>query len=70
MDWWWCDALYMAPPTLTRLAHATGDPRYLDFMDSMWWDCTEHLYDPQERLFYRDKRYFEQREKNGAKVFV
>ena len=27
VDWWWCDALYMAPPALVRLSHATGDPK-------------------------------------------
>jgi unsaturated rhamnogalacturonyl hydrolase len=55
--WWWCDALYMAPPTLTRLYRITGDQKYLDFMDQMWWESTDHLYDPQEQLFYRDDRY-------------
>ena len=24
-DWWWCDALFMAPPVLTRLYAVTGD---------------------------------------------
>src|ERR1700745_2177179 len=23
-DWWWCDALFMAPPVLARLNAATG----------------------------------------------
>ncbi|HEX8606575.1 MAG TPA: glycoside hydrolase family 88 protein, partial [Pseudoduganella sp.] len=27
--WWWCDALYMAPPVLARQSALTGDPRYL-----------------------------------------
>ena len=35
--WWWCDALFMAPPALARLAKATGDRRYLDYMDREWW---------------------------------
>ena len=31
--WWWCDALYMAPPVLTRMSAITGDRKYLDYMD-------------------------------------
>ena len=23
--WWWCDALFMAPPVLAKLSRATGD---------------------------------------------
>ena len=34
--WWWCDALYMAAPVLAQLTLATGDPRYVDFMDHEW----------------------------------
>ena len=68
-DWWWCDALFMAPPTLVRLTAATGDQKYLDFMNAMWWDATDHLYDSEEHLYYRDKRFFSKREKNNKKVF-
>ena len=34
--WWWCDALFMAPPVLAKLSRATGDRKYLDFMDHEW----------------------------------
>jgi beta-galactosidase len=73
--WWWCDALYMAPPTLTRLYKITGDKKYLDFMDNLWWESTDFLFDPEEKLYYRDDRYriksdgSGRREKNGKKVF-
>src|SRR4051812_21600818 len=30
--WWWCDALFMGPPTWARMFKATGDKRYLDFL--------------------------------------
>ena len=30
---------------------------------------TDHLFDPEESLFYRDYRYFERREENGRKMF-
>jgi rhamnogalacturonyl hydrolase YesR len=71
-DWWWCDALFMAPPAFARMSAATGDRKYLDFMNTMWWDATDFLYDKEEHLFYRDKRFFPETgrlEKNGRKVF-
>lgn len=68
-EWWWCDALYMAPPMLALLARATGDDRYLQFLNTMYWDAVEYLYNPAERLFFRDKNYFEARAKNGAQVY-
>jgi len=30
---------------------------------------SESLYDPEEHLFYRDSRFFNQHERNGAHVF-
>lgn len=74
-DWWWCDALYMAPPAYARLAKITGERKYLDFMNTMFWDSKEFLYDKEERLFYRDDRFIikedgsGRREANGKKVF-
>lgn len=67
--WWWCDALFMAPPALARLAKATGDTRYLDYMDREWWLTSKHLYDPAAHLYSRDSSYLDQHEKNGAKLF-
>ena len=73
--WDWCDALYMAPPTLVLLSKVTGDDKYIDFMDELWWDATDFLYDTEEKLFYRDNRFVikedgtGRREKDGSKVF-
>jgi len=67
--WWWCDALFMAPPVLARMSAATGDRRYLDYMDHEWWQTSASLYDPAEHLYFRDSRYLTQRQKNGQKVF-
>jgi rhamnogalacturonyl hydrolase YesR len=67
--WWWCDALYMAPPVLAQLSLATGDRRYLDFMDREWSLTTKALYDQSEHLFFRDNSYLTMREANGKKVF-
>jgi unsaturated rhamnogalacturonyl hydrolase len=67
--WWWCDALFMAPPVLARMFAATGDRHYLDYMDREWWETSASLHDPAEHLYFRDSRYFTQREKNGQKIF-
>jgi len=67
--WAWCDALFMGPPAWARLTTATGDQRYLDFAIKNWWLTSDYLYDKQEHLYYRDSRFFEQREANGKKVF-
>ena len=67
--WCWADALFMGPPVWTHLTKVTGDTRYLDFADREFWETVDYLYDAEEHLFYRDSRYFDQREANGAKVF-
>jgi unsaturated rhamnogalacturonyl hydrolase len=67
--WWWCDALFMAPPTLARLYKSTGKREYLDFMDREWWTTSKLLYDPQEHLYFRDSSYFDKHEANGRKLF-
>jgi len=67
--WWWCDALFMAPPVLSRMSAATGDRRYLDYMDREWWQTSASLYDPTEHLYFRDSRYFTQKQDNGQKIF-
>ena len=74
-DWWWCDSLFMAPPSFAALTKQTGDSKYLDYMNTAFWDSVEHLLDPATGLFYRDYRYIpdgkggELREANGEKVF-
>ena len=65
--WHWCDALYMAPPTFAKLSQVTGNKRYLEEMDRLFWDATEYLYDPAEKLYYRDDRFF--KPADGNKVF-
>lgn len=67
--WTWCDALYMAPPTLARLFTATGDPKYLDFLDREFQFTYDHLFDPEEKLFYRDATFFEKKTPGGHKTF-
>ncbi|WP_195763732.1 glycoside hydrolase family 88 protein [Pseudoduganella rivuli] len=67
--WSWCDALFMGPPAWARLYAATGDERYLNLAVEHWWRTSDYLYDKEEHLYYRDSRYFGQREANGKKVF-
>ena len=35
--WSWCDALFMAPPVYALLTRITGDPKYLQFMNSEFY---------------------------------
>jgi rhamnogalacturonyl hydrolase YesR len=56
--WWWCDALYMAPPVLARMHAATGEPRYLDLLHRLYWDACAFLFDQESSLFYRDESFF------------
>ena len=67
--WWWCDALFMAPPVLAKLSKATGERKYLDFMDHEWWITSDLLYSPKDSLFFRDRSYFNAHEANGSSVF-
>jgi rhamnogalacturonyl hydrolase YesR len=67
--WHWCDALFMSPPVLARLGAATGEKKYFDYLHRMWRDTAAALYDPAERLFYRDGRYSDLTLTNGRKIF-
>ena len=67
--WTWCDALFMAPPVYARLYTLTGDKKFVRFMDKEYKATYDYLYDKEEGLFYRDHRYFNMKEANGAKVF-
>lgn len=55
--WWWCDALFMAPPVLARQSALTGDARYLRAMDKEWRRTAARLWVEQDRLFLRDERF-------------
>lgn len=52
-----------------RMYAITKDKKYLEFMDKEFHDTYNYLYDQDEHLFYRDGRYFQQRESNGKKIF-
>lgn len=73
--WWWCDALFMAPPVLTLYAKEKKDIFYLDEMHKLYMETYDLLYDQEEHLFARDQRFLwkgetsDMKEKNGNKIF-
>lgn len=69
IPWWWCDSLFMAPPLWARMAAATGDNKYIVYLDRQWQRTYDALWDKQEHLYARDETYLSKREANGKKVF-
>lgn len=75
ITWWWCDALFMAPPALVKLSITTGDKKYMEKSDELFHECYELLYDKEEQLFARDLSYVikgdasDKHEANGKKIF-
>ncbi len=75
ITWWWCDALFMAPPAFVKLSVTTGDKRYMEKSDQLYHECYNLLYDKEEHLFSRDLGYVikgdanDRREANGKKIF-
>lgn len=67
--WTWCDALFMAPSVYTRLYTLTSNRKYMHFADSEFRATYNHLYDKNEKLFYRDSRYIGKKEANGKNIF-
>lgn len=73
--WWWCDALFMAPPVIASYAKQTGEPKYLDAMHQYYMETYNLLFDQEEKLFARDTRYqwkgngHDKKEANGKKIF-
>jgi unsaturated rhamnogalacturonyl hydrolase len=73
--WWWCDALFMAPPIYTKRAKMLKDTKYLDDMHQYYMQAYNLLYNKDEKLFARDTRFVtkndgsDRYESNGKKVF-
>ncbi|RIH62911.1 glycoside hydrolase family 88 protein [Mariniphaga sediminis] len=74
--WWWCDALFMAPPVLVKLGVTLDDDQYLKLNDKLFRECYDLLYDKEEHLYARDIRYkWDEpeveviKEANGQKIF-
>jgi rhamnogalacturonyl hydrolase YesR len=69
IPWWWCDALYMAPPVWAKMYQATGDKRYLDYIRNNWQRTYDLLYNHDEHLYARDASYKTKTEPNGKLQF-
>ncbi len=75
ITWWWCDALFMAPPTMAKLSKTLSDPTFLVWSDSLFRECYRLLFNREEHLFARDATYLidangvGKREANGKKLF-
>lgn len=75
LTWWWCDALFMAPPVLTQLGNTLNDPTLFAFSDSLFQQTYQLLYNQTEHLFARDVNYLVKAdgtgklESNGQKIF-
>jgi rhamnogalacturonyl hydrolase YesR len=75
ITWWWCDALFMAPPAMVKLSMTSGDKKYMEKSDELYHECYDLLYDKEEHLFARDLGYVikgdasDRREANGKKIF-
>ena len=69
IPWWWCDSLFMAPPVWVRMYAATGDHKYIDYVNTNWQRTYDALWDKDEHMYARDATYIPKREANGKKIF-
>ena len=71
------DALYVCPPAFAMLSKITKNQKYLNWMDSFFWDVYGTLFDQNDNLFYRDQRFQyiesalnQNRDENARKSYV
>ena len=69
IPWWWCDALFMAPPVWARMYAATHDRRYLGYLDEHFWQTSDLLYDRHRHLYYRDITFLHKTDPRGHPIF-
>lgn len=73
--WWWCDALFMAPPAITAYAKLKNNNEYLGVMDTYYKETYDLLFDKEENLFARDIRFkwqglpTDKKSADGTKIF-
>lgn len=68
-QWYWCDALYMAPPAISMLGSITDSSKYYDTLSVQWWYWAGQLYSSQYHLYWRDAGYKAETSPNGKPVF-
>jgi len=67
--WGYIDTLYVGPPAFAMMSKATGDKKYNAYMNRVFWEVADYLYDKDEGLFYRDnKARVKDKSPNGKKV--
>ena len=75
IKWWWCDALFMAPPTMVKLGITLKNNEYLSKCDKYFKECYDLLYNRNEHLFARDLNFVikndgnDRYEANGKRIF-
>ena len=71
MNFWWCDALYMAMNTYTILAETTGKSEYVDAAFNAYNYWKDILYNEEYHLWNRDKATgeFEVKSPSGELAF-
>jgi unsaturated rhamnogalacturonyl hydrolase len=68
--WYWCDALFMAPPAVAMLYPIMGNNRkYLDTLVKCWWDVADTLYSKQYHLYWQQGFKAFRVEPNGKPQF-
>jgi len=74
--WWWCDALFMAPPAFVKLGVTLNDKSYFELNDKLFLETYNLLFDKEEHLYARDILYKwnepgieVRKESNGKKIF-
>jgi rhamnogalacturonyl hydrolase YesR len=72
---WWCDALFMGPPTMIKMGVTLNEMEYLEQSDIYYKECYDLLYNKEEHLFARDLYYVikndsnDRYEANGKLIF-
>ena len=58
----------MGPVVWLQLWKATGDARFLEYMNREWWMTTERLFSPAVGFYFRDESFLDIREANGCTI--
>ncbi len=69
IPWWWCDALFMAPPVWARMYAATGEHKYIDYLNLNWQRSYDLLWDKDAHLYARDATFVGKLGPTGKKIF-
>ena len=68
-NWNWADAIFMAPPAVSRYCRAINNNVFIDTLNRYYWDQSKNLYDTNYHLWYRDGGFKTQKAANGQPLF-